>query len=120
MGEIDEFYCSQDNNYVRWRYLGEIIEKKFEDNIYAECFLEKDGVVVVIRTTRMTPSNACIINPDGSIRTFIRNPFSDNGGIFTDVYHILNRLNLIVFTNLGQFSCLIDKQGEITEINESR
>jgi len=121
MNIISDFSCTQEDEIVRWNFDSTQIVKKFDAKVFAECFKEKDGVIVVVRSKKSFPNNAIIFNPDGSKRTTVINPLAEKGDFgFSDVFYIKDEIALISTGNLRQHSCIIDKNGNILKISEFR
>ena len=121
MKTISNFVCTQDNEIVSWIYDNRPIIKKFDAKIFAECFKENDAVVVVIRSKKDFPNNAIIFNPDGTEKTKVMNPLVNGGSLgFSDVYFVKGSLALVSMGKMRQHLCVIDKDGTILSISETR
>ena len=121
MKVISDFSCTQEDEIVSWMFDGIRVVKTFDARVFAECFKEKDGVIVVIRSKVMSPNNAVVFNPDGSEKSTVVNPLVEEGDLgFSDIYYVKDNLVLISTGKLGQHSCIVDKEGKILSVSETR
>lgn len=94
-----------------WNSRGVQIEKRYDGPISAVVLADAKGVLIIEPCSK-GPSNAVILNEDGSERIRIRNPFSQQGAVcFTDAGYEGAELTLISRSRGLEMAFVIDEHG---------
>lgn len=116
---ISEFENPDDANYVRWRFAGTLIEKRYSRATYAVVLASGTGVAIV--EPYAGPNNAVIVNADGTERVRLINPLTSKGAIcFMYPYYVGGELTVMVALPADQFGCVFDEQGRCLRTYETR
>lgn len=118
---IHDFVISEDGAAVTWRCNGEEVLIKSSARVYATPIKDLGRVVVIDMHPSAGSDNAKIVGCDGVEIVRIKNPLTKEGGIcFEDVFYSGNELTLIVAFQDRQVACVIDEDGNITRVYETR
>jgi len=118
---INKCDSPEDGSYVRWECDGHVIEKTSKGRIFGVPLKSGNGVVVVDLHSSAGSENAKIFNCDGTERCTVSNPMQQEGAIcYEDIYYVGDELTLILAMPERQFACVVDENGHILKVYETR
>lgn len=121
MCNVSGLHILNDRLTLEWKCGNTSYERRFTSPIVAVPLKNGSGIVVVEPGASDVEMNAIILGPKGEIKKCIVNPEIAKGAIcFGDVYYVGNDLTLFIMFNSSQMGCVINEEGEILRLYESR
>jgi hypothetical protein len=118
---IEKLEQFEDGLGLRWIANGTKFEHRFISKVIAVPLRSGTGILVVEPAGDEAPHNATILLADGHEMKRIRNPEASNGAIgFGDAYYVRDELTLFIFFASWQMGCVINEEGDVLRVYESR
>lgn len=120
MNKITDFENPDNSSFVSWRNKGEVIKKTTNGRLIS--LPTRGGNVLVLFISKDEGAdNAVLYAPDGSMITRIHNPLKNEGAIcFDDAYYVGNELTIIIGLRDRRVACVVDEEGEVKRLYETR